>query len=598
MAEIQNHYYIDKIRKIRQKLPPQGDPTSNLRKIIAGKAQTQTNGFSINTVSPDEINRIIIELRNSKSCGLDNLDTFIIKLIRPHIIPAVTHLINTSISTQQFPTIYKSAKVVPLYKGKDSSETQPKSYCPVAILPIVSKILERVIHTQIVEYMNSSQLFHPNHHAYRSLHSTTTAMLSMHDAWVEAAEKGLMAGVVMVDMSAAFDVVDTSILLEKCKILNFNTDAMNWLKSYLHDRKQSVYVGGHLSTALSLEAGVPQGSILGPILYTIYTCDFPEVVHEENCPHSAEGQVIQYRTMCTECGGLCCFADDSTYTGTAETTVELSIKLKQKFQVMSTYLTENRLCINTDKTHLLIMSTRQKRRRNREALAILDTGNEHIKPSRTETLLGFQIHESMTFSQYIMDGKDALIKILNKRIGALKKIRNVASFKAKLNIANGIFMSKILYLLPLYGGCPDYLLSSIQKKQTEAIRQVTGKRWVKPGRKYVSTKHLLQQCGWLSIRQLAFYTTVLSVHKTLVFKAPEYLLEKLKSGTQHATRSSRLHTIERSHVDEARLSITAASWRWRGHAQHSLLPEHLKNESEMRIFKLGLKIWVKENVLI
>ena len=137
-------------------------------------------------------------------------------------------------------------------------------------------------------------------------------MLSMHDAWVEAAENGQMAGVVMVDMSAAFDVVDTSILLEKCKILNFQSDSLKWLKSYLCNRKQAVYLGGHLSTALSLEAGVPQGSILGPVLYTIYTCDFPEVVHEEDCPHHAEGQVIKYRTMCTECGGLCCFADDST----------------------------------------------------------------------------------------------------------------------------------------------------------------------------------------------------------------------------------------------------------------------------------------------
>ena len=213
-------------------------------------------------------------------------------------------------------------------------------------------------------------------------------------------------------------------------------------------------------------------------------------------------------------------------------------------------------------------------------------------------MLGFQIHESMTFSQHIMDGKDALIKILNKQIGALKKIRNAASFKAKLNIANGIFMSKILYLLPLYGGCPDYLLSSIQKKQTEAMHQVTGKRLVIPGKKYVSTKHLLKQCGWLSIRQLAFYTTVLGVHKTLVFKTPEYLYEKLKSGTERITRSSRFHTVERSHVDEARLSITAASWRWRGNAHHSLLPEHLKNQSDMKKFKIELKLWVKENVLI
>ena len=154
MAEIQNQYYIEKIQKIRQKLPPQGDPTSNLRNLMKEKEQIHTDGLSINTVSPEQINKIILELRNSKSCGLDNLDTYIVKLIRPHIIPAVTHIINTSISTQQFPTTYKSAKVVPLYKGKESSATQPKLYRPVAILPIISKILERVVHTQDVEYMN------------------------------------------------------------------------------------------------------------------------------------------------------------------------------------------------------------------------------------------------------------------------------------------------------------------------------------------------------------------------------------------------------------------------------------------------------------
>ena len=128
------------------------------------------------------------------------------------------------------------------------------------------------------------------------------------------------------------------------------------------------------------------------------------------------------------------------------------------------------------------MSTRQKKRKSKEAEVKLNTGSEIISPSRSQTLLGFKINENMNFSEYLLDSKDSLIKTLNKRIGALKQIRKVASFKAKLNIANGIIMSKILYLLPLYGGCPEYLLSAIQTKQTEAMRQVTGRRWVIPGK--------------------------------------------------------------------------------------------------------------------
>jgi hypothetical protein len=219
-------------------------------------------------------------------------------------------------------------------------------------------------------------------------------------------------------------------------------------------------------------------------------------------------------------------------------------------------------------------------------------------PSRTETLLGFKIHENMNFSEHIMDGKDALIKTLNKRIGALKKIKKAASFKTKLNIANGIFMSKILYLLPLYGGCPEYLLSALQTKQNEAMRQVTGKRWVIPGKQYVLTRDLLNQCGWLSIRQLCYYTTVLSIQKTLVQQTPEYLFKKLTSGQQHQTRGARDHKVVRPCVEEGRLGIANSSWRWRGNRQHSALPEHLKDEVNIKTFKCGLRAWVKDNVLI
>ena len=263
-------------------------------------------GFTLTCVTPKNIDYIIKNLKNSKACGLDNIDTYIMKLARPYIVPAVTHIVNLSITTLTFPKAYKVAKVVPLYKGKDSPVTAPKSYRPVALLPITSKVLERVVHTQLMSYMDQHQLWHPQHHAYRSHHSTTTAMLSMHDSWVEAAENGKIAGMTMVDMSAAFDVVDIQLLLQKCRIFNFSRGAEQWMWSYLSDRSQCTSISGSTSSVLPLTAGVPQGSILGPALYTLFTCDFPEVVHEADCPHSPQNRPVEeqafYRTMCTECG--------------------------------------------------------------------------------------------------------------------------------------------------------------------------------------------------------------------------------------------------------------------------------------------------------
>ena len=116
--------------------------------------------------------------------------------------------------------------------------------------------------------MNKSQLFHPNHHAYRPFHITTTAIITIHDYWLEAVENGKLA-VAMIDRSEAFDVVNIDILMEKCVILNLNSESFGLLVSFLCQRQQKVYISGHLSSITTLEAGVPQRSVLGSLLYTI-----------------------------------------------------------------------------------------------------------------------------------------------------------------------------------------------------------------------------------------------------------------------------------------------------------------------------------------
>ena len=126
---------------------------------------------------------------------------------------------------------------------------------------------------------------------------------------MEAVEEGDLAGVCMVDMSAAFDVVDTELLLEKLKLYGFDRNAIQWTWSYLTHRSQGVYIDGSMSSLLALEAGVPQGSILGPIYYTIFTNELPQVVHEVDCPVQDEPNASIFTIQCQECGGVCYYAD-------------------------------------------------------------------------------------------------------------------------------------------------------------------------------------------------------------------------------------------------------------------------------------------------
>ena len=224
---------------------------------------------------------------------------------------------------------------------------------------------------------------------------------------------------------------------------------------YLTYRSQSVYIEGSLSSPLPLEAGVPQGSILGPKFYTIFTNELPEVVHEDSCTlREAEG-ISLFHTQCQHCGGVCCYADDSTYTVQGRDPVKLSTKLTDKYNVLAEFLTANKLKVNDEKTHLLVMSTSQKRRHRITNSITINTPTAIITPSIVERLLGAYVHQDMKWKEHIVTNDDSLIKSLNRRAGAIKKISKNASFKARKRIANGLYMSKLIYLMPVWIGSED-----------------------------------------------------------------------------------------------------------------------------------------------
>ena len=274
LATCMNQFFINKVRDLKISLgEPETNPLKNLQKLMAGRKCV----FKLKPVHPDTVEKLITNLPNSGSVGLDYIGTGIIKLAKAEFLPSITNIINLSIKQSKFPLQFKKAKVIPLHKSGD--RLSPKNYRPFAILPIWSKLLERAIFVQMIDYFESNNLLHPNHHGFRANHNTTTALLQMYDNWVEAMDRGEATGVCFLDMSAAFDMVDHSVLLEKLLLYGFDVASFTWIQSYLAERKQTVCIDGTCSSLLHLDTGVPQGSIIGPLLYIVFTNDLPEIVH-------------------------------------------------------------------------------------------------------------------------------------------------------------------------------------------------------------------------------------------------------------------------------------------------------------------------------
>ena len=185
----------------------------------------------------------------------------------------------------------------------------------------------------------------------------------------------------------------------------------------------------------------------------------------------------------------------------------------------------------------MVLCTEQRRRHIDTTAVILNTGFEIIFPTPEVLLLGVQVHQDLGFATNIFYGRGSVVSSLSTRIGALKRVSKVASYKTRLSVYSSLVISRILYVLPLYGGAPNYMITALQHKMNEAMRIVTKRKWDVCGCRLISTTELLNQCGFLSVKQMIYFHSVAAVHKLLVHGAPLYLhqvvTKTLASGVHH-----------------------------------------------------------------
>ena len=293
--------------------------------------------FKIDMIKEHQVFLMLRKLNVSKSSGIDSLGPRILKLAAPVIAKPIAHLINKSIEEGIFPNDLKIAKITPIFKKGERSD--PGNYRPISILPTLSKIIEKHIASQLRTFLQNFDLLQKEQSGFREHHSCQTALTKLTDMWLKDIDNGNFTGTSFVDFTKAFDLVDHKLLIQKLECYKFNENTLKWFISYLSNRKQSVHIGDTQSDYLEIISGVPQGSVLGPLLFLIYINDLPLHVKHSN---------------------IDIFADDATLHSSAPDLNTIQVALCKDLENINIWCLENKMKINEKKTKCMLIGTNQK----------------------------------------------------------------------------------------------------------------------------------------------------------------------------------------------------------------------------------------------
>ena len=593
MANCLASYYSEKIKKIKSKLPRvNGDPLEILRRLYnRWDPELIRPQFKLRSVSELEVGKLISKLKNSHAFGIDRIDAATLKIAAGILIPSITHVINLSLSSGKFPARWKLARVLPLRKGKESERNNPASYRPICLLPVVSKLAERVVQCQVLKYLEETSQISDQHHAYRENHNTSTALIQMMDAIASASDENLITSTMNIDLTAAFDCVPHGTLLEKLEFYGLDRLTKDWIKSYLHARSSFVVIGSAESFITNTPQGVPQGSVLGPLLYLIFVNEMTCITEDKDCTNNAHVRKDKlFPKVCQNCGIFPLYADDGQFQISSNYREWNQDKLNQNFWKIKNFLNANGLQVNEGKTRLVEFMIHQKRTKSKgkppELLVNEDTEDRNGRTTIQDKIitdngycrmLGLNMKNDLSWDTHLNRGKKALLPALRRQIGMLTRIGQNLSKRARLNIVNGFIMSRLSYMICIWGNTNDSQVRKVQTLQNSAARLVS-----KLPRR-TRQKDLLESCGWLNIKNLTEYHSLCQLWKTIRWNAPSYLKDKLEIMEEDKIRTG-----------PPRLLITSLSYRWNTVDKWNSLPEELRTEPTIKRFKLKLKKWLKD----
>ena len=510
-------YFNDKIEKIREILNSKDCSGEQVK-----PSYTPPKLPKFSTVSEDEVRKIITSSPN-KSCNLDPCPTSLIKECVDLLGRPIAAIINGSLSQGIFPEQFKQAHVTPLLKKASLPKQEFKNYRPVSNLNYISKLMEKVVASQIKGHVDGLGLDNPFQSAYKSYHSTETALLCVTNDILNSMGKGDVTALTLLDLSAAFDTIDHGLLLDRLGVwFGIEGDALKWVESYLSNRCQLISIQGKLSIPMSLIYGVPQGSVLGPLLFILYTTPLSQIILKyEDLQHHL-------------------YADDTQiYTSFNASNHNSKIQSLQDCLIsVQDWMFTNKLKLNPDKTEFMHVVNKCQRNKIDSEFPVEILHNS-IPPAAHAKNLGVYLDSDLNYQRHINN----TVKVCNYYIRDIRRVRKHLNLDATTALANALVSSRLDYCNSLLHSVPKVYLNKLQRVQNSLARVVTRSS------KLTSSKPLLDKLHWLPVVSRINFKIGTITYKAVHLQQPASLSKCLNlKDISYNTRTSDLLKLQHPSV--------------------------------------------------
>lgn len=438
VAEQFNQYFTTIADRLKTQTATDNDPSSDYKSTLSDEVP---NTLFLNPSSPSEVNDIINSLHNKVTSDSDIRALKAASTI-PSFNAILCDVINSSFQNGIFPSQLKIAKVIPIHKAGSKSDVS--NFRPISLLSAFSKIFEKHMHFRVYNFLQHNNCLYDMQYGFRKSRSCEHALLVAQNEIMTALNKKQIALLLLIDFSKAFDMVSHDILLHKLKHYGIRGTAHDWFKSYLEDRSQYVSINGKSSTTERLKYGVPQGSILGPLLFIIYINDIPEI---------------------NKIAKFILYADDANIILTADTLDEIVLLYEELSTALVSWVSNNGLLLNIRKTNYMIF-TRQ-RQLNLNTL-VLKIGGIPIERKSVARFLGVLLDDKLTWTQHIA----AIKSKMSRFIGALYRLKHILPLKARLMIFNSLVQSHLNFCSLIWGLTNKSKVELLFTTQKKAIRAI------------------------------------------------------------------------------------------------------------------------------